>query len=48
MLGLFLLADSLARAEANAATVCVRLLESHPELSGWTLLRAEAPLLVID
>lgn len=48
VLGLFLLADSLARAEANTAAVCARLLESHPELSGWTLLRAEAPLLTID
>ncbi|MFJ3727792.1 hypothetical protein ACIPYQ_35210 [Streptomyces sp. NPDC090045] len=48
VLGLFLLADSLARAEANAAAVCARLLEIHPELPGWTLVRAEAPLLVID
>ncbi|WP_327734191.1 hypothetical protein OG749_10140 [Streptomyces nojiriensis] len=46
--GLFLLADSQARAETNAAAVCTRLLESRPELLGWTLLRAEAPLLVID
>ncbi|WP_309053180.1 hypothetical protein [Streptomyces sp.] len=48
VLGLFLLAESLARAEASAAAVCGRLLESRPELSGWTLLRAEAPLIVID
>ncbi|MFJ5707258.1 hypothetical protein [Streptomyces sp. NPDC093105] len=48
VIGLFLLADSLARAEANTAAVCARLLESRPELSGWTLLRAEAPLIPID
>ncbi|MFJ6755856.1 hypothetical protein ACIQNK_12655 [Streptomyces sp. NPDC091273] len=48
VLGLFLLADSLAQAEVNAAAVCARLLEIHPELSGWTLVRAEAPLLAID
>ncbi|MER7625367.1 hypothetical protein [Streptomyces sp. NPDC126503] len=48
VLGLFLLNDSLARAETSAAAVCARLLESRPELSGWTLLRAEAPLIVLD
>ncbi|MEV7523868.1 hypothetical protein [Streptomyces sp. NPDC091371] len=48
VLGLFLMAGSLAQAEANAAAVCARLLEIHPELAGWTLVRAEVPLLVID
>lgn len=48
VLGLFLLADSLAQAEENAAAVCARLLGTHPDLSGWILQRAEAPLLVID
>ncbi|MFD7980925.1 hypothetical protein ACFV3S_34400 [Streptomyces sp. NPDC059749] len=48
VLGLFLVGDSLARAEASAAAVCARLVESRPELSGWILLRAEAPLLVLD
>ncbi|MFD5326426.1 hypothetical protein [Streptomyces sp. NPDC127092] len=48
VLGLFLVDDSLARAEASAAAVCARLLASRPELSGWTLLRAEAPLIVLE
>ncbi|MFF5503216.1 hypothetical protein [Streptomyces roseolus] len=48
VLGLFLVTDSLARAEATATAVCTRLLESHPAFSGWTLLRAEAPLIVVD
>ncbi|MGG8408500.1 hypothetical protein ACM614_18840 [Streptomyces sp. 12297] len=48
VLGLYLLAGSLARAEANAAAVCTRLLASHRAFSGWTLLRAEAPLVRVD
>ncbi|MCX5403855.1 hypothetical protein OHA37_08155 [Streptomyces sp. NBC_00335] len=48
VLGLFLTAGSLAQAEEHAAAVCTRLLRTHPELSGWILGRAEAPLLVID
>ncbi|MFC9730752.1 hypothetical protein ACFWGM_27415 [Streptomyces roseolus] len=48
VLGLFLVSDSLARAEATATAVCTRLLEDHPAFSGWALVRAEAPLIVVD
>ncbi|MER6392845.1 hypothetical protein ABT236_30850 [Streptomyces sp. NPDC001523] len=48
VLGLFVLADSLAQAEANAEAVCARLLSGHPALMGWTLVHAEVPLLVLD
>ncbi|MER5778286.1 hypothetical protein ABT144_29120 [Streptomyces sp. NPDC002039] len=48
VLGLFVLADSLAQAESNAEAVCARLLSGHPELTGWTLVHAQVPLLALD
>ncbi|WP_424217675.1 hypothetical protein ACN20G_36540 (plasmid) [Streptomyces sp. BI20] len=45
VLGFFVLADSLAQAEERVARVCGRLLGEHAGLRGWTLVRAEAPLL---
>ncbi|MFG2235828.1 hypothetical protein ACGFNX_38520 [Streptomyces sp. NPDC048723] len=44
VLGLYLLSDRLLEAEAAARTVCLRALRSCPELGGWTLLAAQAPL----
>jgi hypothetical protein len=46
VLGVYLLADSLAQAESNAARLCRRVLSDCPALHGWTLLRAHAPLLL--
>ncbi|MER7761000.1 hypothetical protein [Streptomyces sp. NPDC097619] len=48
VVGLYLLADSLARAEATAAVLCTRLLTGHRAFEGWTLRRAEAPLMRLD
>ncbi|MEU8621310.1 hypothetical protein [Streptomyces sp. NPDC048623] len=45
VLGVFLLAGSLAEAESRAAALCRRLVERHPALAGWRLSGAEAPLL---
>ncbi|MFJ4776421.1 hypothetical protein [Streptomyces sp. NPDC088762] len=45
VLGLYLLSDRLLEAEAAARKVCLRALLNCPELSGWTLLEAQAPLL---
>lgn len=43
VVGFFMTADDLDRAEAVAATICRRGL-SDARLSGWTLLRCESPL----
>ncbi|MFE5588729.1 hypothetical protein [Streptomyces sp. NPDC056549] len=45
VLGVFLLADSLAQAENRTAALCERLLTRHPGFRGWSLRRAEAPFL---
>lgn len=45
VLGFWLLADTLREAETRTRNLCERALETTAELSGWTLLRAEAPLL---
>lgn len=44
VLGVYLLADCLEQAEANAAHVVTRALDSEPALHGWHLVRAQAPL----
>jgi hypothetical protein len=46
VLGLYVLAESLAQAELYAARLCRRVLSGCPELRGWTLLRARVPLLL--
>ncbi|WP_411105046.1 hypothetical protein [Streptomyces sp. cmx-4-9] len=48
VLGLYLLADSLAGAEATATALCTRLLAGDRAFAHWTLLRAEAPLMRLD
>ncbi|MFD9537837.1 hypothetical protein [Streptomyces sp. NPDC060010] len=48
VIGLYVLADSLPQAEAAAGAVCARLLDGHPELLGWRLVRAEVPLVPIE
>ncbi|MGV9791213.1 hypothetical protein [Streptomyces sp. NPDC003435] len=45
VLGFWLLAGTLREAETRTRSLCERALEASAELSGWTLLRAEAPLL---
>ncbi|MFF8379652.1 hypothetical protein ACF07V_26385 [Streptomyces sp. NPDC015661] len=45
VLGVYLLADSLAQAEARTAALCERLLTRHPGFTGWSLRRAEAAFL---
>ncbi len=45
VLGVFLVAESLTEAEALAAVLCRRLLNTHTALAGWGLRRAQAPLL---
>ncbi|MEX0173130.1 hypothetical protein [Streptomyces sp. LMG1-1-1.1] len=45
VLGLYLRSDRLVEAEAAARTVCLRALLHCPELTGWTLLDAQAPLI---
>ncbi|MGW8353113.1 hypothetical protein [Streptomyces wedmorensis] len=45
VLGVFLLAGSLAEAESGTTALCLRLLARHPALAGWHLRTAEAPLL---
>ncbi len=44
VLGLYLLADRLEAAEESARVLVARTLAAHPELSGWKLLGAQAPL----
>ncbi|MEU7552976.1 hypothetical protein AB0B01_11595 [Streptomyces sp. NPDC044571] len=44
VLGLYLLSDRLLEAEATARALCLRALLNCHELSGWTLLAAQAPL----
>jgi hypothetical protein len=48
VLGMFLLAASLAEAERAAAAVCRRALTQRPELAGTVLLGCEAPLIPVD
>ncbi|MFH9132905.1 hypothetical protein [Streptomyces sp. NPDC017524] len=45
IIGIFVVAESLLAAEALAAELCHRLLDTHAGLAGWGLRRAEAPLL---
>ncbi|MFE6053536.1 hypothetical protein ACFQ6N_22515 [Kitasatospora sp. NPDC056446] len=45
VLGLFLIADRLADAERRAGEACLRAVGSMPVLDGWTVTRAEAPLI---
>ncbi|MFE6223899.1 hypothetical protein [Streptomyces sp. NPDC057854] len=45
VLGLYVLSGRLQDAEATARAVCRRALLNCPQLDGWTLLRAQAPLL---
>ncbi|WP_432122388.1 hypothetical protein [Streptomyces sp. S1] len=45
VIGVYLRAASLAEAEAWAADLVDRVLARCPELSGWSPLRPEAPLL---
>ncbi|MFF9853756.1 hypothetical protein [Streptomyces litmocidini] len=45
VLGVYLLAESLAEAEERAAVLCERLLAHHPGLAGWSPRRAEAAFL---
>ncbi|MEU9036370.1 hypothetical protein AB0D45_15905 [Streptomyces sp. NPDC048352] len=47
VLGLYLRSDRLPEAEAAARTVCLRALLNCPELSGWTLLECQAPLIAL-
>ncbi|MEV6971920.1 hypothetical protein [Kitasatospora sp. NPDC093806] len=44
VLGVFLLAGSLVEAERRVAVFCDRVLAGVPELAGWRVERAEAPL----
>jgi hypothetical protein len=46
VLGFYILAGSLAQAEESTARMCRRALSGCPGLRGWTLLRAQAPLLM--
>ncbi|MBK3584737.1 MULTISPECIES: hypothetical protein [Streptomyces] len=46
ILGIFVMAESLFDAEALAAALCHRLLDTHTGLADWGLRRAEAPLSV--
>jgi hypothetical protein len=46
VLAMYVLADNLAEAEARAGAVCRRALATRPELTGWELLRGEAPLVM--
>ncbi|MBV6698587.1 hypothetical protein [Kitasatospora aureofaciens] len=43
-LGVYLLADSLAEAEARTAAFCGRVLAAVPQLAGWRTERAAVPL----
>ncbi|MBJ7906139.1 hypothetical protein IF655_22875 [Streptomyces sp. DSM 110735] len=43
--GLWLRVLSLREAERTAAALCLRALATAPEFAGWSLLRAEVPLL---
>ncbi|MFJ6842894.1 hypothetical protein ACIQRE_09505 [Streptomyces griseoluteus] len=45
VIGFWLSAGTLREAETRTRNLCERALETVGELSGWTLLRAEAPLL---
>ncbi|MFE0701519.1 hypothetical protein [Streptomyces sp. NPDC058872] len=45
VLGVYLLAESLAQAEERTASLCERLLARHPGLAGWSMRRAEAAFL---
>ncbi|SEM40456.1 hypothetical protein [Streptacidiphilus jiangxiensis] len=45
VLGLFLIADSLADAEARAFRICRLALERYAPLSTWALVEAQVPLL---
>lgn len=45
VLGFWLLAGTLREAETRTRDLCERALGDTAELSGWALLRAEAPLL---
>lgn len=44
VIGLYVRAESLAVAEAQATRVCRRLLRDCAEFAGWSLLVAQAPL----
>lgn len=45
MVGLWLRGLSLREAERTASALCLRALAAAPEFAGWSLLRAEVPLL---
>lgn len=45
VLGVYVVADCLEDAEANAARVWERALRASPELGGWGLVEARAPLI---
>ncbi|MFJ9692631.1 hypothetical protein [Kitasatospora sp. NPDC101183] len=44
VVGIYLLADSLAAAEQQAAELCRRAVKELPELCGWTVGRVGVPL----
>ncbi|MEU6968827.1 hypothetical protein AB0A71_13995 [Kitasatospora aureofaciens] len=44
VLGVYLLADSLAAAESRTAGFCRRALATVPEFAGWTATKVAAPL----
>ncbi|MFB6838646.1 hypothetical protein [Streptomyces sp. NPDC056361] len=44
VLGLYLRSNGLLEAEAAARAICLRALLNCPELTGWTLLDAQVPL----
>ncbi|MEV7670270.1 hypothetical protein [Streptomyces sp. NPDC088752] len=45
VLGVFLLAGRLEQAEEVALTACRRVVDSRPELVGWTVVEGYVPLL---
>jgi hypothetical protein len=47
VLGVFVVADRLEDAEANAARVWERALSSYSELGGWGLVEAGTPLIAL-
>lgn len=48
VLGVYLIADRLEDAEQRAADLCRGVLYALPELRGWGVAAAQAPLLRLD
>ncbi|MET8680908.1 hypothetical protein ABZW18_25830 [Streptomyces sp. NPDC004647] len=48
VVGVFVRASTLVKAEAEAEAVWLRTVAIHPFLESWELLRSEVPLLALD